>query len=135
MEDQAAGSHNGTENGTENGAAGNGAAGNGSGGSRVEREKLLDALGNLGGLGSVATPIEGMLAASHDHRVEALNHFLIAASEMVQATKAMADAAERAVEFGRAWVEGMAEREPDRSAEAGAEPTAAAQGVDLDIEH
>ncbi len=129
MEDQAAGSNNG---------AGNGAAGNGSGGSNTERDRLLNALGNLGGLGSAATPIEGMLAASRDYRVEALNHFLSAASEMVQATKAMADAAERAVEFGRAWMEGIAGPGDDRSAEAGAEPAAppeAAPGVNLDIEH
>ena len=134
MEDQAAGSNN----GAGNGAAGNGAAGNGSGASRTERDRLLNALGNLGGLGDAATPIEGMLAASHDYRVEALNHFLSAASEMVQATKAMADAAERAVEFGRAWMEGMAVREDDRSAESGAEPAAppaAAPGVNLNIEH
>ncbi len=134
MEDQAVES----DNGTGNGAAGDGAAGNRSGGSRAERDRLFNALGNLGGLGEAATPIEGMLAASRDYRVEALNHFFSAASEMVQATKAMADAAERAVEFGRAWMEGIAERGEDRSAEAGAEPPVppeAGTGVNLDIEH
>lgn len=95
---------------------------NGTAGSNGERDRLRDALGNLGDMGGVTTPIEGMLAASRDFRVEALNHFLSAASEMVLATKAMTDAAERAVEFGRAWIEGMEAREPAPSAESATTP-------------
>lgn len=50
-------------------------------------------------------PIDGMLAASKVRRVEALEHLMSAAVELSLAAKAMADAVERAAEFGRAWLE------------------------------
>lgn len=112
---------------------------NGTAGSNGGSDRLRSALENLeglGGLGGVATPIEGMLAASRDFRVEALDHLLSAASEMVQATKAMTDAAERALEFGRAWIEGMSTQQTAPSPGHGAtEHGATEPEVKLDIDH
>lgn len=51
----------------------------------------------------VESPLDGLLAASREHRLEALDHFLVAADELVQATKSIVEAAEAALEFGKAW--------------------------------
>lgn len=61
------------------------------------------------------SPLDGLLSASREHRIEALDHFLVAADELVQSTKSIVAAAESAIEFGRAWA--VREREEREASE------------------
>ncbi len=87
---------------------------------------MAEATSGSPGLGQ---PIDGMLAASRARRVEALEHLMSAAVELSLAAKAMADAVERAAEFGRAWLE-VSDGPPADAAPDANEPSHGEEGED-----